>query len=501
MGCPCKECSYFDGKDYCLFQKKPTTPDVLCWAKMYEFVDLCESTECSKCSHLNKECVGNKKHPAKELIERFHYGQGQALSSDRRIILISAGKQSGKTSMGALWMYHQMQIHGDGDYLAVSSSFPLMDKKLIPSYLDFFCGIGLSKPDDFLSAKKILKINGMGLKANIFFGSAKNASSLESSTALAAHLDEAGQDEFSSKAYDAILGRLSRSGGKILISTTVYNLDWLYHRVYLPFTKGDLDYDVIQFESIMSPGFSKTQFEWLKKKLPAWQFDREYRGLFSRPSGMIYSDFRDYEGEDGHLIKPFPIPQSWNWHVGIDPGAVHTASVWVAEEPATNKYFIAHSYLEGNKTTKEHVKKAMQQFAYGRVIRWVGGAGSEQQFRDDWTSEGIHVREPEVRDVEAGIDRVTALLREKRLFIFNTEENQPLIEEFRSYSRELDEQGQPTDKIKDKNKWHYCDAIRYFSTGIGAQGDYSQPTFFQNKLIPQTELSTSFLKKERIPFM
>lgn len=447
---------------------------------MYEFVELCESKDCSKCSHLNKDCIGDRKHPVNELIERFHYGQGKALSSDRRIILISAGKQSGKTALGALWLWHQMQLMGSGDYLAVSSSFPLMDKKLIPSYLDFFTALGVCKPDDFLSAKKILKIDGMGIKANIFFGSAKNASSLESSTALAAHLDEAGQDEFSSKAYDAILGRLSRSGGKILITTTVYNLDWLYHRVYLPFTKGDQDYDVIQFESIMSPGFSKVQFKWLQQHLPAWQFDREYRGLFSRPTGMIYSDFN----EAMHIIEPFLIPQSWNWHVGIDPGAVHTALVWVAEESGANKFYITRSYLNGNLTTKEHVKKAMQFSEFHKVTRWVGGAGSEQQFRDDWTAEGIHVREPEIRDVESGIDRVTALLKENRLFIFNTDENQPLIEEFRSYSRMLDDSGQPTDRIKDKNKWHFCDAVRYLASGIDNTGDSSTEAVFQHRSVP-----------------
>lgn len=438
---------------------------------MYEFVQLCESKDCSKCSHLNKDCLGDRKHPAKELIERFHYGQGKALSSDRRIVLISAGKQSGKTTFGPLWLYHQMQICGDGDYLAVSSSFPLEEKKLIPSYLDFFSELGLSKmPEDFLSAKKILKINGMGIKANIFFGSAKNAASLESSTALAAHLDEAGQDEFSSKAYDAVLGRLSRSGGKILISTTVYNLDWLYHRVYLPFTKGDPDYDVIQFESIMSPGFSKVQFEWLREKLPTWQFDREYRGLFSRPTGMIYNDFN----ETIHIIEPFVIPELWNWHVGIDPGGTHTALVWIAEDPHTKKYYIVYSYIVGNKTTPEQVALAMKRLEYNKVVEWRGGnLTNEDQFRKDWRAAGIPVKEPTIRNVDAMIDRVTRLLKEGRLFILKTEQNlysndneQSIVEEFRTFSRVLGEDGKPTDRIKDEKSYHKLAALRYIVSGL-----------------------------------
>ena len=482
MGCPCKECSYFTkNPDYCTFQDKPTEPDKLCWAQMYEFIDLCESDDCNKCSHYKNACIGDRDTPVQELVEHFHYGQGQALSSESRVVLISAGKQSGKTTLGPLWLYHQMQLHGNGEYLAVSSSFPLMEKKLIPSYIDFFVAAKMCKPDDFLASKKILKINGMGVKANIFFGSAKNAASLESSTALAAHLDEAGQDEFSSKAYDAVLGRLSRSGGKILITTTVYNLDWLYEKVYMPFTRGDADYDVIQFESIMSPGFSKVQFEWLRSKLPDWQFAREYQGLFSRPTGMIWSDFN----EAVHVVEPFKIPHKWDWHVAIDPGAVNTAVIWVAEEPYTGRFFITRAYMDGNKTTHEHVQRAKGYSEFGRVKRWVGGAGNEQQFRDDWTNEGdLHVRRPEVTDVEAGIGRVTALWRDKNLFIFDLEENRPIINEIKTYSRLLDDAGNATDRIKDKHNQHYADSIRYFAAGVGSIGDYSTAYFEQKRTVP-----------------
>jgi hypothetical protein len=176
---------------------------------------------------------------------------------------------------------------------------------------------------------------------------------------------------------------------------------------------------------------------------------------------LIYNDF----DETIHVIEPIPIPPQWNWHVGIDPGAVHTALVWVAEDPKEKKYYIVRSYLDGNMTTKEHVAKAKRFSEFGRVIRWVGGAGSEDQFRMDWKAQGIHIREPEIRDVESGIDAVTALLKENRLFIFDTEENQPLIEQLRSYSRQLDDSGQITDKIENKQKAHYADCLRYFAVG------------------------------------
>ncbi len=247
----------------------------------------------------------------------------------------------------------------------------------------------------------------------------------------------------------------------------------------------------------MIDGISKTVWEDRKRKMQPWKFDMQLRGIYSRPAGMIYSDFN----ESVHLVKPFIISNKWNWHVGIDPGAVHTALIWVAEEPGTNKYYIVHAYLDGNKTTREHVQKAKGFPEYNHVSRWVGGAGSEEQFRMDWTNEGIHVREPEIRDVEAGIDRIIALLREKRLFIFNTDENAWFIDEFRSYSRELNEVGEPTDRIKDKNSYHGLDGARYIFCNIGNVGDYSTPIDFQNRRVPifQGHQSIYNMIGERLP--
>lgn len=461
---PCSDCTYFNGNDLCSFINQPTTPDTSCFVELYEKLPLCgDNKTCETCQYLSNPCIGDRKNPVTQLKINPHWGQIRTLNTKSRVCFISAGRQSGKTAWGPIWMYYKMQKCGDGDYLAVSPSFPLQDKKLIPVYIQFFektLGIGHLK-----AAKKIMEIDGNGLHAQIFFGSAKNAASLESATALAAHLDEAGQDDFTWAAWDAVLGRLSRSRGDILITTTLYNLnDWLKKEVYIPWKNGDPDYDVVQFESIQCPGFSIKEFNWLRQRMPSWRFDMEYRGIYSIPSGLIYPDFTD-----AHIIKSFPIPDKWNWHVAIDPGAVHTGIGWFAEEPGTRKYYLVRSYLDGNKTTKMHVQKAMRYPEFGRVKRWVGGAGSEDQFRMDWQAEGIHIREPEIRDVESGIDKVTALFKENRFFIFDTPENQWVIDELHTYSRELDEQNDPTEYIKDKNKFHACDFIRYFASGTASQ--------------------------------
>ena len=62
---------------------------------------------------------------------------------------------------------------------------------------------------------------------------------------------------------------------------------------------------------------------------------------------------------------------------------------------------------------------------------------------------------------------MTELLKEKRLFVFDNCKG--LIEEFASYSRKLDENGEPTEQIKSKELYHRLDALRYNVIGIRAK--------------------------------
>lgn len=76
-------------------------------------------------------------------------------------------------------------------------------------------------------------------------------------------------------------------------------------------------------------------------------------------------------------------------------------------------------------------------------------------------------------EVEVGIDRTYALLKANQLLFFD--DLVGLIGgddtdgELSTYSRELDEEGEPTDVIEDKSTFHRLDALRYAATLIGQQ--------------------------------
>jgi hypothetical protein len=398
---------------------------------------------------------------AGDLALNMHKGQARAWLSEKRFIFVLAGTQSGKTSFGPHWLYREIQRRGPGDYIAATPTFPLLRLKMLPEFLRLFrdelrLGEWKGSEHSFVFHHE---------PTRVIFGSATNPGSLESATAKAAWLDEVGQDDFKLESYEAILRRLSLNQGRVLAGTTVYNLGWVKQLMYDRWLAGDTDIDIIQFDSTENPSFPQEEFERARRTMPAWKFNMFYRGMFTRPAGMIYHDFRDsYREQGGHKVRPFEIPAEWPRYGGLDFGANNTARLLVAKDPAANVYYLYSESLDGEMTTAEHAAAALDVTRGVNMVAWHGGAKSETQQRMDWHAQGVYVNEPEVSDVEAGIDRVIALFKTDRLYIFDTCIG--TLSEIGTYARELDDMNQPTEKIKNKETFHRLDALRYVSQGL-----------------------------------
>jgi hypothetical protein len=202
------------------------------------------------------------------------------------------------------------------------------------------------------------------------------------------------------------------------------------------------------------------EFERARDTMPAWRFEMFYKGLFTRPAGLIYDSF----DPDIHVIDGEVPPVKWPRYVGLDFGAVNTALLWCAHSRESDHYVIYRESLSGGQSTREHAAKAKALASGYNMGGWWGGAASEDQQRMDWSAAGIPVRRPPVKDVEAGIDRVTRLLKERRLYVHRSCKG--LIDEFGSYRRKLNENGQPTEDIEDKRSYHRLDALRYLASGL-----------------------------------
>lgn len=386
----------------------------------------------------------------------LHPGQTKAWDSEARFTFVIAGTQSGKTSFEPLWLDREIKNKGEGDYLAVTATYDLFKLKFLPVMKAYFCDLFEWQ---YAASDKVIWKNEGNLKYRIILRSANAEGGLESATAKAALLDECGQDDFSLSAWEAIQRRLSLSQGRIFGGTTPYNLGWLKTEIFDRWQKGDKDYKVIQFQSTMNPAFPMEEYQRAKATMPSWKFEMFYNGNFSRPAGLIYGDLTD-----NHYIKPFPIPASWPRYVGIDPGPNNTAVIWIAKNPDTKCYYLYREYLEGDKTTKEHADSCKLLSYNENIFHWALGQKSEKQYRLDWQEQGLPVNEPNITDVDAGIDRVIALIKQKTFYVFDNLKG--CKDQFGTYSRKLDENGQPTVDIKDKEKFHFLDAVRYCVIGF-----------------------------------
>jgi len=421
----------------------------------------------------------------------FHLAQNIGYDSTSRIIALIAGTQSGKTSWGPWWLNSEIDRtaspDGGNDYIAVTSSYDLFKLKMLPEMLRVFENIlgrgrywlgdkiiELCDPEtgEFWASKSTDKMWG-----RIILRSASAMGGLESATARAAWLDEAGQDEFTLKAYQAIIRRLSLFRGRQLLTTTLYNLGWVKSQIIDPARKGgkvhkhtvghaelthteneDQSVTLVQYDSVLNPMFSIEEFEDARSKLAADEFDMFYRGITAKLRSLIYDVF----DSTTHVIPSHPIPKEWpKGLIGVDPIGQMTAAIWVAFDPDTERLHVYREYEQPfGRTTRGHVVEILRACAEdGEILRVIGGGPSERQARVDWTGAGLPMGACPVSDVWSQIRKVYALFKEESMVIHDSCPR--LIADLGVMKRLEDRHGNLTDKIEDKDIWHLPDALRY----------------------------------------
>lgn len=398
-----------------------------------------------------------------------HAGQLRAWQSTKRFVCVIAGSQSGKTSFGPHWFHREMQRCGPGDYMVVTPTFPLLEIKALPEFRRLFedqLQLGTYKaspPRRFeLSPEGEVRLFGarQDTPTTVWFGYAADPDSLESATAKAAWLDECGQDKFRLGSWEAIQRRLSLNEGRSLLTTTPYNLGWMYQVIWKPWKAAGEDHpdiDVINFPSTANPAFPQAEYERMRDTMPAWKFDLFHRGIFTRPAGLIFDNF-----DEADVIESFAIPDHWLRFMGVDFGGVNTAAIYTTIEldavnQPTGNLIHYREYLAGDMATAEHSMTMRR--GEPMIPTAIGGAPSEDQWRREFRNAGLPIYKPPISDVEVGIDRVYATHAKHQIKVFNT--LHMYLEQKRTYSRVLDESGDPTEKIKDKATFHMVDAERY----------------------------------------
>jgi NAD(P)-dependent dehydrogenase (short-subunit alcohol dehydrogenase family) len=192
--------------------------------------------------------------------------------------------------------------------------------------------------------------------------------------------------------------RLSITEGRALLTTTPYNLGWLKQKLWDQWEQSGRNHpqiDVIRFDSTENPAFPLAEFERVKRELPLWKFNMFYRAIFTRPAGLIYDCFDPKR----HKVPRIPIPPTWHTYLGLDFGGVNTAGIFIAERPEDKSLWVYREYRlhdGATRTARQHVEALLA--GEHKMPIAVGGAASEQVFRDEFRQAGLPVQEPEVMD-------------------------------------------------------------------------------------------------------
>lgn len=464
----------------------------------------------------------------------FHIGQTYVWDSLSRFTVMSAGTQSGKTSFGPWWLNREVygcdlenpespdyyQGQGAGDYFAVTATYDLFKLKMLPALQRVF--VDILQVGRYWSGDRIIELKNPEtgkfhakratdpMWGRIILRSADSEGGLESGTGKAAWLDEAGQPRFGIGAWRAIRRRLSLLMGKVLITSTLYDLGWIkelfldlvqdgieplddivHEAIDMPnggqcgvyTTPDSTDYAasirVVQFDSIINPVFDPAEFAAARATMPDDEFDMFYRGRAAKLRGQIFDCFSQKE----HVIEQLEIPKHWIIGIGFDPIGEITAALYVAWDPVN---YILHAFDEYHEpfgvSTEEHVRGVLvQMYPYrDQVIGIWGGGPSERQSRVDWNASGLPVSAPPLSDVWVGIRRAYSLIKGSALVVHDNCRH--LIAELNSYRRERDKTGAVIpNKIHKKNDYHMLDCLRYVIIGLSTPKEMVQ-------VIPNTML-------------
>jgi phage terminase large subunit len=400
--------------------------------------------------------------PSSSRVEKtveLHDKQLQAFESQKQFTLAVAGVRGGKTFVGAVWAGDKiMNVAGDG--LITAPDFQTLRDATLATFFQQF-----PKWRKFYKEQKHVIEFPSGKK--IFLRSMDDPLSAEGLTVAWVWGDEAGK--YKILAWHSLRSRVSLTKGPIFLTTTPYNMGWLYTDFFKIWEKGeDVDYNVVQWDSVDNPYFPKEVFEAEKKRLSKQEFDRRYRGHFARMQGLVYNI------EPSYYVDV--LPERADMTIGgIDWGWAHNAALLVVKL-YQGVFTLSAEWYQVHKTTPQIIEAAIQmQNTYG-VNRWYADSANPEKIAEANYNTGLHVLgyEKKKDSLTAGIDHIRSLFLDRRLFIIRG--LQSTTEEFDLYQYPEQKSNGP---IKDEPiamNNHLMDAMRYAIMGYQPARRVAVPT-------------------------
>lgn len=390
-----------------------------------------------------------------EIQIELHQKQFDAFHSDKRFIACIAGVQGGKTFLGALKTAHSIEQYPNDDQAIIAPTYKILQQSTLPKFFEIapYLRKYWKQQQSLIEIPRGKDASGNLKFQNIYIRSTDNPLALEGMTLKFAWMDEAGQ--MKPDAWLFMQARVAIKRGQIFITTTPYNMGWLYLEFYKPCRErkpGYEDFQVYTWASIDNPFFPKDEFERVKKTLDPKTFARRYLGEFTKMEGLVY------ELQDFQIIEPRPIEGVYTV-AGVDFGWNNPAAIGVIREDRDSRFYLVDEYYQKEKTTAEIIEKAKQLREKWGINKFYCDSAEPDRI-EEFNRQGLYA-ETAIKDITPGISRVAQLIRENRFFVFSTCIN--ALQEFETYhypEKDGDKDNKKDDAPTKKDD-HLMDAIRY----------------------------------------
>jgi len=374
---------------------------------------------------------------------KLHPKQWEAFSFTKQFGAVICGVQAGKTFLGSVWAQKKINEFPTKNGAIIAPTYKLLQQSTLDRFFQLF-------PECRKYYKQQQGVIEFPTGAKVFIRSADEPLGLEGMTLHWAWLDEAGQ--MNRLAWVVIRSRVSITNGQVLITTTPYNMGWLYQEFYMPWKdKKDNDLDVFTWKSIESPYFPKEFYDKEKRRLSPQEFAKRYEGEFRKMEGLVY---------DLPTNQIVPLKEIQNPEItiaGIDWGFRNPSTIAVLQLK-DNVWNVVDEWYKTEKTTAEIIEQAKNFQKKYKINRFYADPHEPDRI-EECRRAGMYILEGN-DDVMNGISRVQQLIREKRFFVFSTCKN--FIDEINFYHfvEQKDSNKNPKDEPEKTND-HLMDATRY----------------------------------------
>lgn len=390
-----------------------------------------------------------------------HRFQQHVLDSLNEQLLVVAGHRSGKTSVGAIWIINEiatdMKNGVKADYLILGPTYRILNQSTLRTLFEWWPkGLGTYKKQDSL-----IQLNNGGV---VWIRSADKPDAVEGLTARRCWMDEAAL--CNETTYDKVCQRLVQKAGeprgRLLMTTTPYGSPSSWMNLRLIELRAQLKWlFYINFSMADNPYIDRAVYDRAKATMNESIFQRDFEGRFVKIEGLIYPEFNRHD----HVVEPFEIPAYWPRWSGLDYGWTDpTAILGIAFDPESKKFIIYKQFYK-NRQLAQVIGKWLKDENFTYTIYDPAAVAVMNEVR---TVCKLRI-EPADNEVDVGIQRITKLLKENRLQIFDNCED--LIRELEGYCYEKQPANGRTAK-PGHDCSHSPDALRYgFSKNLAGVYD------------------------------